>query len=91
VEILLTSPMVAALIKKAEISAIKEIMKKSTANGMQTFDQALFQLHQKGLISYEEAMRNADSSNDLRLEIKLRGTDEAAPDLDAGTQGLVIV
>ena len=91
VEILLTSPMVAALIKKAEISAIKEIMKKSTANGMQTFDQALFQLHQKGLISYEEAMRNADSSNDLRLEIKLRGTEETAPALDAGTQGLLIV
>jgi twitching motility protein PilU len=91
VEILLTSPMVAALIKKAEIAAIKDIMKKSNANGMQTFDQALFQLHQKGLISYEEAMRNADSSNDLRLEIKLRGTDEPAPDLDAGTQGVVIV
>ena len=58
---------------------------------MQTFDQALFQLHQKGLVSYEEAMRNADSSNDLRLEIKLRGKDEGASRLDAGTQGLVIV
>ena len=91
VEILLASPMIAALIKKGEVEEIKEIMKKSTANGMQTFDQALFQLHQKGLISYEDAMRNADSTNDLRLEIKLRGKDEGATRLDAGTQGLVIV
>jgi twitching motility protein PilU len=91
VEILLASPMIATLIKKGEVEEIKEIMKKSTANGMQTFDQALFQLHQKGLVSYEEAMRNADSSNDLRLEIKLRGKDEGASRLDAGTQGLVIV
>jgi twitching motility protein PilU len=91
VEILLASPMIAALIKKGEVEEVKEIMKKSTANGMQTFDQALFQLHQKGLISYEDAMRNADSTNDLRLEIKLRGKDEGATRLDAGTQGLVIV
>jgi twitching motility protein PilU len=91
VEILLASPMIATLIKKGEVEEIKEIMKKSTANGMQTFDQALFQLHQKGLVSYEEAMRNADSSNDLRLEIKLRGKDESASPLDVGTQGLVIV
>jgi twitching motility protein PilU len=91
VEILLASPMIAALIKKGEVEEVKEIMKKSTANGMQTFDQALFQLHQKGLISYEDAMRNADSTNDLRLEIKLRGKDGGASLLDAGTQGLVIV
>ena len=91
VEILLASPMITALIKKGEVEEIKEIMKKSTANGMQTFDQALFQLHQKGLISYEDAMRNADSTNDLRLEIKLRGKDEGATRLDAGTQGLAIV
>jgi len=91
VEILLASPMIATLIKKGDVEEIKEVMKKSTSNGMQTFDQALFQLHQKGLVSYEEAMRNADSSNDLRLEIKLRGKDEGASPLDAGTQGLVIV
>lgn len=91
VEILLASPMIAALIKKGEVEEVKEIMKKSTANGMQTFDQALFQLHQKGLISYEDAMRNADSTNDLRLEIKLRGKDEGATRLDAGTQELAIV
>ena len=91
VEILLASPMIATLIKKGDVEEIKEVMKKSTSNGMQTFDQALFQLYQKGLVSYEEAMRNADSSNDLRLEIKLRGKDEGASRLDAGTQGLVIV
>ena len=84
-------PISSSLFSFLFIAAIKEVMKKSTADGMQTFDQALFQLHQKGLIGYEEAMRNADSANDLRLEIKLRGRDEGAPHLDAGTQGVVIV
>jgi len=71
VEILLNSPLIADLIFKGEVGAIKEVMKKSRELGMQTFDQALFDLFEEGRISYEDALRNADSVNDLRLNIKL--------------------
>jgi twitching motility protein PilU len=91
VEVLLNSPMVAALIKKGEVSEIKEVMKKSISNGMQTFDQALYTLYQAGLVSYQDAMRNADSPNELRLEVKLRGKDDGIPKLGAGTEHLIIV
>ena len=70
-EIMLNTPLVADLIFKGEVGQIKEIMSKSTRLGMQTFDQALFYLYEDGTISYEEAMRNADSKNELRLRIKL--------------------
>jgi twitching motility protein PilU len=70
-EIMLNSPLIADLIFKGEVGQIKEIMAKSTRLGMQTFDQALFTLYEDGMISYEEAMRNADSKNELRLRIKL--------------------
>ncbi len=70
-EIMLNSPLIADLIFKGEVGQIKEIMAKSTRLGMQTFDQALFALYEDGTISYEEAMRNADSKNELRLKIKL--------------------
>jgi twitching motility protein PilU len=70
-EIMLHSPLIADLIFKGEVMRIKEIMAKSTRLGMQTFDQDLFALYERGLISYEEAMRNADSKNELRLRIKL--------------------
>lgn len=70
-EIMLNSPLIADLIFKGEVGQIKEIMAKSTRLGMQTFDQALFALYDDGMISYEEAMRNADSKNELRLRIKL--------------------
>jgi twitching motility protein PilU len=70
-EIMLNTPLVADLIFKGEVGQIKEIMSKSTRLGMQTFDQALFYLYDDGTISYEEAMRNADSKNELRLRIKL--------------------
>jgi twitching motility protein PilU len=76
-EIMLNSPLIADLIFKGEVGKIKEIMAKSTRLGMQTFDQALFALYEDGVISYEEAMRNADSKNELRLRVKLeskRGT-----------------
>ena len=73
IEILLNSPMVEMLIKRGEVSSLKEIMEKSTGLGMQTFDQALFLLHQAGKISFEEAIRNADSANNLRLRINLSG------------------
>jgi twitching motility protein PilU len=70
-EIMLNSPLIADLIFKGEVGQIKEIMAKSTRLGMQTFDQALFMLYEEAAISYEEAMRNADSKNELRLRIKL--------------------
>ncbi len=70
-EIMLNTPLVQDLIFKGEVGQIKEIMAKSTRLGMQTFDQALFYLYEDGIVSYEEAMRNADSKNELRLRIKL--------------------
>jgi twitching motility protein PilU len=70
-EILLNTPLIQDLIFKGEVGQIKEIMAKSTRLGMQTFDQALFLLYEDGTITYEEAMRNADSKNELRLRIKL--------------------
>ncbi len=71
VEILLNTPLVQELIFKGNIPEIREVMKRSREQGMQTFDQALFDLHEAGLIAYEDALRNADSVNDLRLNIKL--------------------
>ncbi len=76
IEILLNSPYVAELIKKGEIGSIKEVMEKSKDQGMQTFDQALFNLYQQGLINYADALHHADSPNDLRLMIKLRSNDQ---------------
>ena len=70
-EILLDSPRVKDLVHKGEVAELKEAMEKSTNFGMQTFDQSLFDLYKAGKISYEEAIRNADSANNLRLRIKL--------------------
>jgi len=80
-EIMLNTPLIAELIFKGEVGKIKEIMAKSTRLGMQTFDQSLFGLYEDGFISYEEAMRNADSKNELRLKVKLESKrDSAAAD-----------
>jgi len=76
IEILLNSPYISELIKKGEVGSIKEVMEKSTEQGMQTFDQALFKLYQQGLINYADALHHADSPNDLRLMIKLRSNDQ---------------
>jgi twitching motility protein PilU len=73
------------------VHGIKDIMKKSRELGMQTFDQALFDLYESGKISYEDALRNADSVNDLRLQIKLHGKEAKDRDLSAGTEHLGIV
>nr|NDG06984.1 type IV pili twitching motility protein PilT [Oxalobacteraceae bacterium] len=73
VEIMLNSPLISDLICKGHIHEIKEIMKKSRELGMQTFDQALFDLIQADRISIDQALRHADSMNDLRLAIKLHG------------------
>jgi twitching motility protein PilU len=91
VEILLNSPLVSDLIFKGNVHEIKEIMKKSRELGMQTFDQALFDLYESGKISYEDALRNADSVNDLRLSIKLHGKEAHGRDLSKGTEHLGIV
>jgi len=91
VEIMLNSPLVSDLIFKGNVHEIKEIMKKSREIGMQTFDQALFDLYEGGRISYEDALRNADSVNDLRLSIKLNGKEAKDRDLTAGTGHLGIV
>ncbi|MDB5907510.1 MAG: type pili twitching motility protein PilT [Massilia sp.] len=91
IEIMLNSPLISDLIFKGHVHEIKEIMKKSRELGMQTFDQALFDLHEADKISYEDALRNADSVNDLRLAIKLHGKDAKNRDLSAGTGHLGIV
>ncbi len=74
VEIMLNTRLVADLILKGEMHELKAVMTKSREVGMQTFDQALFDLYSEGAISYDEAIRNADSANELRLQIKLKGT-----------------
>ncbi len=79
-EIMLNSPLIADLIYKGDVAMIKEIMAKSTRLGMQTFDQSLFTLYEDSMISYEDAMRNADSKNELRLKIKLQSKRESAID-----------
>jgi twitching motility protein PilU len=77
-EILLNTPLIQDLIFKGEVGQIKEIMAKSTRLGMQTFDQSLFALYEEGTITYEEALRNSDSKNELRLRIKLESKRESS-------------
>jgi twitching motility protein PilU len=91
VEVMLNSPLISDLIFKGEVHEIKEIMAKSRELGMQTFDQALFDLHEADLVTYEDALRNADSVNDLRLKIKLEGKESKDKDLSAGLDHLGIV
>jgi twitching motility protein PilU len=91
IEIMLNTPLISDLIFKGEVHELKEIMKKSRELGMQTFDQALFDLYEARLISYEDAMRNADSMNELRLAIKLHGQEAKDKDLMEGIDHLNIV
>ena len=91
VEIMLNTPLISDLIFKGEVSEIKEIMKKSRNLGMQTFDQALFDAYEGNVITYEDALRNADSLNDLRLQIKLNSQRARNTDLAAGTAHFAIV
>jgi len=91
IEIMLNSPLISDLVFKGEVHEIKEIMKKSRELGMQTFDQALFDLYEAGLIGYEDAMRNADSMNELRLAIKLHGHEAKEKDMLTGLDHLNIV
>jgi twitching motility protein PilU len=91
VEVLLNTPLISDLIFKGDVSEIKEIMKKSRNLGMQTFDQALFDGFENNSITFEDALRNADSVNDLRLQIKLNSQRAKTVDLAAGTEHLQIM
>ncbi|MGH8634729.1 MAG: PilT/PilU family type 4a pilus ATPase [Burkholderiales bacterium] len=91
VEVMLNSPLIQDLIFKGEVHEIKGIMAKSRELGMQTFDQHLFDLYEQGQISYEDALRNADSVNELRLMIKLHGKEAKEKDLTTGIEHLNIV
>ncbi len=84
IEILINTPLIADLIHKGDISGMKPIMARSRELGMQTFDQALLELYQSGRVTYDEALRNADSRNELRLQIKLAGGE------DKSTGGLTL-
>ena len=91
VEIMLNTPLVSDMIFKGEVSEIKELMKRSRELGMQTFDQALFDLYEGSHITYEDALRNADSVNDLRLQIKLNSNRSRNTDLAAGTEHMRVL
>jgi twitching motility protein PilU len=89
-EILMQTPLVSDLIFKGEVAQLKEVMKKSNRLGMNTFDQALYDLFEAGAISYEEALKNADSKNEIRLRIKLESK-RAATDPNAVDEGLDLI
>ncbi|MDD2774908.1 MAG: PilT/PilU family type 4a pilus ATPase [Gallionella sp.] len=88
IEILLNSPLIADLIFKGDVHAIKEVMAKSRELGMETFDGALFTLYEEGKITYEDALKNADSVNDLRLRIKLQSKQEGAQEASGSAVNL---
>jgi len=90
IEVMLNSPLIADLIFKGHVHEIKDIMRKSKELGMQTFDMALFELYEAGKISYEDALRNADSVNELRLKIKLESNEAKSQDLNSGIAHLEI-
>jgi twitching motility protein PilU len=90
IEIMINSPLIQDLIFKGKVNEIKAIMQRSKEQGMQTFDMALFDLYEAGVISYEDALRTADSMNELRLRIKLQGKDAAAAET-LGDEGLSIL
>jgi twitching motility protein PilU len=89
IEIMLNSPLVQDLIFKGEVAKLKDVMARSTRLGMRTFDQALFELYETGFISYEDALRNADSKNELRLRVKLESKREAKDLEDGGSLAIL--
>jgi twitching motility protein PilU len=91
VEILINTPLVGDLIRKGEVHKLKEIMAKSNEQGMITFDQALFQLVQENEISYEDAVKHADSANELRLMVKLKGSDDLSRAICSSAERISLV
>jgi twitching motility protein PilU len=83
VEVLLNTPLVGDLIEKGKVSEIKDVMKRSRELGMQTFDQAVYDLYKAGEITYDDALKNADSANEVRLMIKLGAESGELPEDDA--------
>jgi len=90
IEVLINTPLVSDLIRKGEVHRLKELMSKSNESGMQTFDQALYQLYAEGSITYEDALAHADSANDLRLMIKLGADAQGADKLSSSVDKLSI-
>jgi twitching motility protein PilU len=90
VEILLNTPLIADLILQGRIDELRSVMKKSTEMGMRTFDQALFDLYERNLIEYKEALRNADSVNDIRLKIKLESKRSRKGSVYDGTEKIAL-
>jgi twitching motility protein PilU len=88
-EIMLNSPLIQDLIFKGKVAEIKEVMSRSNRLGMKTFDQALYEMYETGFISYEDALRNADSKNELRLRIKLESKREQKNIDDGGALKIV--
>ena len=91
IEVMINSPYISDLIFKGDVHEIKSVMARSREMGMQTFDQALFDLYEEGHITYEDALRNADSVNDLRLKIKLEGKNAKDADRGSGLDHLEIL
>lgn len=91
VEVLLGTPLASDLIHKGEVHKLKELMKKSREQGMVTFDQSLFDHYEGGEISYQDALRYADSANEVRLMIKLHGTRDKGAELDGCLEGINLV
>lgn len=91
IEVLINTPLASDLIRKGEVSKLKELMKKSREQGMVTFDQSLFDLYEEGEISYQDALRLADSANEVRLMIKLHGTRDKGAGLDEGLDGMALL
>jgi twitching motility protein PilU len=90
IEVMINTPLAADFIRKGEIHELKGLMKKSTQQGMQTFDQALYDLYKRGKVTYDDALRSADSANELRLMIKL-GDENVAGKLEEEAAGLSLV
>ncbi len=91
VEVLINTPLAADMIRKGEVYKLKELMKKSQEQGMITFDQALFDLYQEGEISFEDALRLADSANEVRLMIKLQGGSAQRAAMERSIEGISLV
>ena len=89
VEVLINTPLIADLIEKGKVGEIKDVMKRSRELGMQTFDQAIYDLYKAGEITYEDALKNADSANEVRLNIKLAAEAGELPDAE-GIDGLAL-
>ena len=91
VEVMINTPLAADMIRKGEVHTLKELMKKSREQGMITFDQALFELYREGEIGYEDALKYADSTNEVRLMIKLQGGEEQQAAMDRSIAGISLV